>query len=82
MKEVTDERELQALKEKIGFKGRVFVEKTDTSVTFVGDNCYMCEKPWKVKLDVEDIGDVYLCDEHLDNAKKKWKRPIKIVLER
>jgi hypothetical protein len=81
MKEITDEGNLKAL-QRIGFDGRVFVEKKSTGLSFVGDDCFMCERQWKVKVDIEDVGETYLCREHLNYAKNNWKKPLKITRQR
>ena len=81
MKEVTDEGNLKAL-QRIGFNGRVFVEKKTTGISFVGDDCFMCERQWKVKVDIEDVGEAYLCREHLKYAKNNWKKPLTITRQR
>ena len=81
MQEISDEGTLEALR-RIGFDGRVFVEKKPTGISFVGDDCFMCERLWKVKVDIEDVGEAYLCREHLNYIKNNWKKPLKITRQR
>ncbi len=81
MKEITDEGNIKAL-QRLGFNGRVFVEKKPTGLSFVGDDCFMCEHQWKVKVDIDDVGEAYLCREHLTYAKNNWKKPLKITRQR
>jgi hypothetical protein len=81
MQEITDEGTLKTL-QRIGFKNRVFVEKKPTGISFVGNSCFICERPWKVKVDIEDAGEAYLCREHLNYAKNNWKNPFKIIKRR
>ena len=81
MKEITDEGNLEAL-QRIGFDGRVFVEKKSTGFSFVGDDCFMCERLWKVKVDIEDVGEAYLCREHLKYVKNNWNKPLTITRQR
>ena len=81
MQEISDEGTLEALR-RIGFNGRVFVEKKPTGISFVGDDCFMCERLWKFKVDIEDVGEAYLCREHLDHEKNVWKKSLKITRQR
>lgn len=78
LRELDDPNLLDAL----NFKGRVFLETTENSIGFIGDNCFLCDSPWTVKLvDVNEVvGDIYLCDEHLKHAKVNWKkRDFKVI---
>ena len=81
MKEIKDKGTLEALQH-IGFNGRVFVEKMSVGISFVGDACFLCECPWKVKVDIEDVGEAYLCSEHLNYAKNNWRYHFKITRQR
>ncbi len=81
MKEVTDEGNIKAL-QRLGFNGRVFVEKKSPGLSFVGDDCFMCERLWKVKVDIEDVGEAYLCSQHLKYVKNNWKKPLTITRKR
>ena len=59
------------------------VEVTPVSVSFISDMCYMCDNPWKFKVFAEGISDpIYLCEEHLEKARKNWKIQILHVEER
>ena len=59
------------------------VEVTRVSVSFVSDMCYMCDNPWNFKVFAEGLSDpIYLCEEHLEKARKNWKRQILHVEER
>jgi hypothetical protein len=41
----------------------------------------MCDKPWKHKVYAEELDSpLYLCDEHLEHAKKKWKRRVRVAI--
>ena len=81
MQEITDEGNLKAL-QRLGFNGRVFVEKKPTGFSFVGDDCFMCERLWRVKVDIEDVGEAYLCSEHLTYVKNNWKKSLTITRQR
>jgi hypothetical protein len=81
MQEITDEGTLTAL-QRIGFKNRVFVEKKSTGFSFVGDDCFICERLWRVKVDIEDVGEAYLCKEHLNYVKNNWKKSLTIIRQR
>ncbi len=81
MKEIIDEGTLKEL-QRLGFNGRVFVEKSSIGLSFVGDDCFMCERLWKVKVEIEDVGEAYLCSEHLNYVKNNWKKPLKITRRR
>jgi len=52
-----------------------------TSISFISSKCFMCDKPWKHKVYAEGVDSpLYLCDEHLEHAKKKWKRRVRVAI--
>lgn len=41
----------------------------------------MCNNPWKHKVYAEGLySPLYLCDEHLELVKKKWKRRARVAI--
>ena len=53
------------------------------SVSFISDKCYLCDSPWRFRVIAEGITDpLYLCQDHLEKARKNWKRRILRIEER
>ncbi|GAH70535.1 unnamed protein product [marine sediment metagenome] len=96
VREATDP-EVIKLGRQLGFKGKILVEDTQPEILhLIADNCLWCDKPWTVQAfgqrteeelqkdpSVSDeLGSFNLCDDHLEEAKKKWVRPMRIVYRR
>ncbi len=76
---------------RLGFKGKILIEGN----AIIADNCYMCDKPWTIKVfgqrtekELQDpnisdeLGPIYLCDEHHESSKEKWMRPMRVAYRR
>ena len=77
---------------RLGFKGKILVEGNQ----IIADSCYMCDKPWTIKvfgqrteeerqdpnISTDELGPIYLCDEHQERAKEKWIRPMRVAYRR
>ncbi len=95
MREVTNPEVIE-LGRRLGFKGKILIEDSRPGIVqFISDNCYWCDKSWTVQAfgqrteeelrdpSVSDeLGFFNLCDEHHEEAKKKWVRPMRIVYRR
>lgn len=86
-KVLTGPPELIEMLHEMGVKDPILVEeKPGISISFISNNCYMCDKPWTVKChtprepDEEDT--FYLCNEHLRHARDKWPHKVRIEYRR
>lgn len=92
-REVTDP-EIIEFGRRIGFKGKILIKDTPPVILqLTSDKCYWCDKSWTVQAfgqrteeelrdpDVpnDELESFNLCDEHHEEAKKKWVRPMRIV---
>jgi len=96
VREITDPEVIELGRE-LGFKGKILLDDRQPGIIhFISDKCFMCDKPWTVQTyglrteeelqdpDVsdEEIGPIYLCDEHHESSKEKWVRPVRIAYRR
>lgn len=85
---VVRDPELLKIAHAMGFKGKILIDTTEKdSFTFLSDNCAMCDEPWTVKVSLpgesgEGIGQLYLCDAHLERARDKGSMTAHIMLRR
>lgn len=94
IREVTDPETLE-FGRRLGFKGKILVEDSQP-FHLLSDKCYWCDKPWTVQAfgqrteeelqkdpsASDELGFFNLCDDHHEEAKKKWVRPMRIVYRR